>query len=757
MRWLVLAVWAVSCAKVPDAGLFGPAADAASGPADVASDAAGGDEDRADLSTADAMAGEDAEIAVELDGDAANGADGGAPVCGNSVCEVAENPGNCPADCPAVCGDGLCSLGEDPVKCNADCCGTCGDGKCMSYSCKENDPKGPYYCDVDCALPCGDGVCGASESPMTCSKDGGPGACGNHLCEFAETAANCPEDCPVSCGNGVCETSEVSACPVDCGFCGDTVCAKALGETEFSCPGDCKITLCKGNEDCADGNDCTFDYCGVGGQCKHQAGAGACDDGDACTVDLCDSGGCKSLPIPTMCKDIYDAIECTTSACDSKVGCVQVPDSTSCVDENPCTNGVCDINTGCVMVPNTATCTDNDACTAGDSCKDGACNPGSAVKCDDNNACTNDSCSAKTGCVNLANTATCEDGSACTNGDVCGAGICAGKAINCQDGNACTSDGCDPKSGCVNLPLVATCEDGNACTTGDACSEGVCQGGATACGNGKCDCGEMAVSCPTDCSPSAGMVLIPGGTFWMGCNSVKDGSCILYANESPQHKVTLSSYYMDITETTVGQYKACVDAGGCTAPSSVQPTQYATYPSLTNNPVNFVTWLQSQAYCQWRGTGFDLPTEAQWEMAARGSCEKNGSTAGDAGCASAMRTYPWGEAAATCSYAVMSDGGKLGCGTNTTWAVGSKPAGDSPYGLHDMAGNVWERTRDWYGTYSPESAVDPVGPGSASSRVSRGGCFGYDAAGLLRAGIRSDGPPSGAFYNLGLRCVRAYP
>ena len=255
----------------------------------------------------------------------------------------------------------------------------------------------------------------------------------------------------------------------------------------------------------------------------------------------------------------------------------------------------------------------------------------------------------------------------------------------------------------------------------------------------------------------AGMVLIPSGTFWMGCNSTKDASCTGTGNETPQHKVTLSSYFMDITETTVGQYKACVDAGVCTAPSSVQPTQYATYPGQTTFPVNFLNWGQARQYCQWRGAGYDLPTEAQWEMAARGSCEKNGSTASGPACAQAMRTYPWGEATADCNHAVMNNG-TYGCGSNATWAVGSKsPAGDSPYGLKDMAGNVWEWNRDWYAApYTAGDQVDPVGPGSASGRVNRGGSFNNDVV-YLRAGYRSYVSPSAAYSDLGLRCSRSFP
>ncbi len=296
---------------------------------------------------------------------------------------------------------------------------------------------------------------------------------------------------------------------------------------------------------------------------------------------------------------------------------------------------------------------------------------------------------------------------------------CAGK--NCDDGNACTTDACDGAGVCQHAPLGAgiTCGTDKVCDVGSTCVEGY-----------------------------VGMVLIPAGTFWMGCNEVKDNSC--FATEEPQHKVTLSAYYMDLTETTVAQYKACVDAGGCTVPAHVQPYNFATYPGFPNNPVNYVTWTQSEAYCKWRGVAFDLPTEAQWEMAARGSCEKNGSTAGDPGCAAAMRRYPWGAATASESYAVFN--------VASTAAVGSVPAGDSPYGVHDMAGNVWEWTRDWYSAtyYNSSPAMDPFNSVPASYRVARGGCFvnvpGSNALGAGRRNYSMD-----ANVVVGLRCVRSYP
>jgi len=301
---------------------------------------------------------------------------------------------------------------------------------------------------------------------------------------------------------------------------------------------------------------------------------------------------------------------------------------------------------------------------------------------------------------------------------------CARPFTPCTDNNPCTTDTPDGKGTCTHTPLPV----------GSLCPGGLCN---------------LEAKCA---AAPQGMSAVPAGTFWMGCNSAKDANC--QADESPQHKVTLTtSYFMDTTETTVAQYRACVLAGKCSAPATQQPTQYATYPGLANNPVNFVTWDQARAFCQQKGG--DLPTEAQWEMAARGRCEENGSTAADPNCAKAMRTYPWGNATADCSYAVMYNGSDSGCGTDATWAVGSKTPGDSPYGLHDMAGNAWEWNRDWYASYSSGDQTDPTGPGTATSRVYRGCSFVNDAN-YLHSSLRDNGTPSGAYKNVGVRCIQPF-
>jgi len=191
-------------------------------------------------------------------------------------------------------------------------------------------------------------------------------------------------------------------------------------------------------------------------------------------------------------------------------------------------------------------------------------------------------------------------------------------------------------------------------------------------------------------------VYVPAGEFLMGSpDGVGD------YDEHPQHTVYLDAFWIMQTEVTNAQYAKCVAAGVCNAPdnSRWQDAAYA------DHPVTDVDWDQASEYARW--VGGRLPTEAEWEKAARG-------TDG--------RTYPWGEEQPDQSRANCCDF------VNDTTPVGSYPAGGSPYMALDMAGNVWEWTADWYDSryYSQSPAQYPTGSASGEWRVLRGGAFWND-------------------------------
>ena len=160
-----------------------------------------------------------------------------------------------------------------------------------------------------------------------------------------------------------------------------------------------------------------------------------------------------------------------------------------------------------------------------------------------------------------------------------------------------------------------------------------------------------------------------------------------------------------------------------------------------------MTWHQAGAYCEWAGKR--LCSEAEWEKAARGGCELYSD------CKSEVSRYPWGNDQPTCELAVMYGGGN-GCGKESTWPVGSKPAGMSPYGLTDMAGNVWEWVEDCYHANYKDAPSD----GSAwvedcgSKRVMRGGSFSNPGYGIRASDRDSDGA-SFPYVGVGFRCCKS--
>ena len=230
--------------------------------------------------------------------------------------------------------------------------------------------------------------------------------------------------------------------------------------------------------------------------------------------------------------------------------------------------------------------------------------------------------------------------------------------------------------------------------------------------------------------PGNQMVRVPAGEFFMGC-SVRNRNCS--GDAKPGRKVYLDAFEIDRTEVTVAAYAACVMAGPCSAPSDEWSYDWRR-SDRDDHPIACVYWDQAKTYCE--SMGKRLPTEAEWEKAARG-------TDG--------RRYPWGDDKTFCRNAVI---GIFGCPFVDTMAVGSKPKGASPYGALDMAGNVWEWVADYYDAdyYAKSPRRNPTGPGRGSHHVIRGGSWGSENAqtsyrGRGRPGIRCD--------TLGFRCVRS--
>jgi sulfatase modifying factor 1 len=222
----------------------------------------------------------------------------------------------------------------------------------------------------------------------------------------------------------------------------------------------------------------------------------------------------------------------------------------------------------------------------------------------------------------------------------------------------------------------------------------------------------------------SGLDYVPGGSFVMGQDEVGP------SDHSPAHTVTVDSFWIFQVEVTNRMYRACVELGVCTEP--VQSPWY-TDAGHENAPVSGVTWNQAKGYCEW--IGGRLPTEAEWELAGRGT---------DA------RHYPWGEDEPTCDLLNFKD-----ClDPSEPNAVGSYPLGVSPFKVADMAGNVREWVRDWYANdyYASSSASNPTGPETGEDRVVRGSSYlspEEETAIILRA---SQDPLQGE-PTVGFRCV----
>lgn len=237
-------------------------------------------------------------------------------------------------------------------------------------------------------------------------------------------------------------------------------------------------------------------------------------------------------------------------------------------------------------------------------------------------------------------------------------------------------------------------------------------------------------------SAPAGMVAIPAGEFAMGCANVSllakpTGELGCSEDSQPLHRVRLPAFAIDAKEVAWAEYQACVSAGECKPAQAPAWRDADQKPEL---PMRFVTWQQADRYCRWKGKR--LPTEAEWEKAARG-------TDG--------RSRPWGEDETTCERAVLAR-----CSDLEPLPVGGRPSGASPYSVLDMAGNVREWVADRYQkTYYLQSPIEnPTGPATGIHHSIRGSSY-KTFAGSEAVYHRRGKEPSHQAEDLGFRCAQS--
>lgn len=275
-----------------------------------------------------------------------------------------------------------------------------------------------------------------------------------------------------------------------------------------------------------------------------------------------------------------------------------------------------------------------------------------------------------------------------------------------------------------------------------------------------------AVARSTEC-PS-GMVLVPGGKFFMGSDEPD------FKLWQPAHKTILDTFCIDVHEVTAAEYKACSDQGECKRPPDLpnwpktsgttdaehekKRTAYAELcnfgkPERDNHPINCVSWALAESYCGFKKKR--LPTEAEWEFAARGSDGRKFPWGDDPGTAERMNAggaefTRWEKAhglAATQRLYEFDDG------FGGTAPVGSFPKGRTKFGADDFIGNVWEWTSDWFETYKPDEVINPKGAPNGDRKAIRGGSFNGGNLLWLNPAFRFHQVPDATTPVIGFRCA----
>ena len=224
------------------------------------------------------------------------------------------------------------------------------------------------------------------------------------------------------------------------------------------------------------------------------------------------------------------------------------------------------------------------------------------------------------------------------------------------------------------------------------------------------------------------MVLVPAGEFTMGSDEGDD-------DEQPVHRVGLDSFYLDTFEVTNGRFAKFVAAIQSEPPWGFADQETPVVDA--ERPVRWVNWLEATGYCLLAGKR--LPTEAEWEKAARGP---------------EGRVYPWGNEPPTAAHAVFG----LKEGDETVAPIGDHPQGRSPYGVQDLAGNLYEWVTDWYDDafYAAPPTRNPRGPLKGTTKVQRGGSY-INSPYRLRSAFRTKGEPTEHDPHVGFRCAEDVP